>query len=74
MWFSPRDHYGLAHKIPDTPGRRTDFINDPQVNARRQEAISRIEATEGTLKTKVGSFNPPAPDLPGGMIVVPCSH
>ena len=46
------------------PGRRTDFVNDPQVNARRQEAISRMEATERTVKTKVGRFNPPAPDLP----------
>jgi transposase len=46
------------------PGRRTDFVNDPQVNARRQEAISRMEETERTLKTKAGRFNQPAPDLP----------
>jgi hypothetical protein len=28
------------------PGPRTDFINDPKVNARRQQAMARIEAAE----------------------------
>ena len=46
------------------PGRRTDFVNDPQVNARRKEAISRMEAAEQILKTMAGRINPPAPDLP----------
>lgn len=28
------------------PGRRTDFINDPQVNAKRKTALARNEAAE----------------------------
>ncbi len=28
------------------PGRRTDFVNDPAVNARREEALARLRATE----------------------------
>lgn len=28
------------------PGRRTDFMNDPEVIAKRQKALSRMEAAE----------------------------
>lgn len=28
------------------PGRRTDFMNDPEVIARRQQALARMEAVE----------------------------
>ncbi|WP_422376420.1 ISNCY family transposase [Roseibium sp.] len=28
------------------PGRRTDFINDPEVNAKRKKALSRIDAAQ----------------------------
>jgi hypothetical protein len=28
------------------PGRRTDFMNDPEVIARRQKALARMEAAE----------------------------
>ncbi|MFP3813471.1 ISNCY family transposase, partial [Bacillus sp. SIMBA_005] len=28
------------------PGRRTDFMNDPAVNARRQKALSRQHSSE----------------------------
>ena len=28
------------------PGRRTDFVNDPAVIARREQALARLEAAE----------------------------
>ncbi|EJB02631.1 hypothetical protein Rleg9DRAFT_1438, partial [Rhizobium leguminosarum bv. trifolii WSM597] len=28
------------------PGRRTDFMNDPEVIAKRQKALARMEAAE----------------------------
>lgn len=28
------------------PGRRTDFVNDPEVTARRQKALAKMEAAE----------------------------
>ena len=37
----------LAYKPRGTkPGRRTDFINDPEIIARRERASKHIEAAE----------------------------
>ncbi|WP_367714736.1 ISNCY family transposase [Nitratireductor sp. GISD-1A_MAKvit] len=37
---------GDYRKRDRKPGRRTDFVNDPAVNARREQALARLKAAE----------------------------
>ncbi len=52
---------GYVKRAPG-PGRRTDFMNDPAVIARREKALWRHKAAEeGVSKRKPKRLLPPAP-------------